>query len=73
MAQWLPFVAPHLTVPVPEVVDALGVSGDEWTRAKGWALFVAIVTFPYYWETMPTRCTHRRVMAQAVLDERRAR
>lgn len=51
--------------------NALEVSDDEWTRAKGWALFVAIVTFPYYWETMPTRCAHRRVMAQAVLTEPR--
>lgn len=47
--------------------DALEVSDDDWTRAKGWALFIAIITFPYYWQSMPTRCAHRRVMAQAVL------
>lgn len=47
--------------------DALEVSDDEWTRAKGWALHIAIITFPYYWQSMPTRCAHRRVMAEAVL------
>lgn len=48
--------------------DALEVSDDEWTRAKGWALHIAIITFPYYWQSMPTRCAHRRVMAEAVLQ-----
>ena len=38
-----------------------------WQRAKGWALYIALVTFPYYWDTMPARCADRRAMARAVL------
>lgn len=49
--------------------EALEVSDAEWARAQGWALFVAVVTFPYYWRTMPIRCAHRRVLARAALGE----
>jgi aminoglycoside phosphotransferase (APT) family kinase protein len=45
----------------------LEVDDATWRRSAGWALFVAVVTFPYYWATMPARCTSRRVMVQAVL------
>ena len=48
--------------------EVLRVDDATWRRSAGWALFVAVVTFPYYWATMPARCASRRVMAQAVLD-----
>jgi len=49
--------------------DALDVTDAEWARARGWALFVAIITYPYYWRTMPTRCAHRQVMAMAAIGD----
>jgi aminoglycoside phosphotransferase (APT) family kinase protein len=45
----------------------LGVDDAEWAQGMGWALFVALNTFPYYWDTMPGRCAARRSMAAAVL------
>lgn len=38
-----------------------------WLRSRGWALFIAVMTFPYYWKTMPVRCADRLVMAHAAL------
>ena len=61
-----------------EVLDPAGretfrsaVDADDaaWATGRAWALFVAVVTFPYYWHTMPARCTARRSMAAAVLAE----
>lgn len=46
---------------------AVDVDDATWQRAMGWALYIAFVTFPYYWDTMPARCADRRVMAHAVL------
>jgi aminoglycoside phosphotransferase (APT) family kinase protein len=43
------------------------VDDATWQRATGWALYIAFVTFPYYWDTMPARCADRRSMARAVL------
>lgn len=48
---------------------ALAVDDASWARGMGWALFVAVVTFAYYWDTMPARCESRRTMAAAVLAE----
>ena len=47
---------------------AVDVDDATWQRAKGWALYIAFVTFPYYWDTMPARCADRRAMARAVLE-----
>lgn len=61
-----------------EVLDPAGrqafrrmtaVCDAEWTRGMGWALYIAMSTFPYYWHTMPARCAARRSMACAVLAE----
>jgi aminoglycoside phosphotransferase (APT) family kinase protein len=48
---------------------ALGVGDLDWLRGRAWAFAIAIMTFPYYWHSMPQRCGHRLVMAQAVLDD----
>ncbi|MEI7054597.1 aminoglycoside phosphotransferase family protein [Nocardioides sp. CCNWLW239] len=46
----------------------LGLDDATWLRARAWALFIAVMTFPYYWKTMPVRCADRLVMARAVLN-----
>lgn len=48
--------------------EALGVGPAEWAKGKGWALLIAMLTFPYYGTTMPQRCAARRAMAAAVLS-----
>jgi len=45
----------------------VGVNNAEWLRGRAWALAVAIMTFPYYWNTMPNRMKSRLAMAQSVL------
>lgn len=49
--------------------SALAVDALDWAYGRAWAFAIAIMTFPYYWNTMPTRCGHRLVMATAVLDD----
>lgn len=49
--------------------EVINVSDAEWRKGMGWALFIALITFPYYWNTMPKRCADRLAMAQAVLSE----
>lgn len=53
-----------------EVVrGTVGVDDDEWQVARAWAFALAVMTFPYYWRTMPGRCRHRLVAVHAVLGE----
>lgn len=40
-----------------------------WLRGRAWALAIALLTFPYYWDTMPDRCADRLVAANAVLAD----
>ena len=49
--------------------QTVGVGDDEWQVARAWAFAIAIMTFPYYWRTMPGRCHHRLIAARAVLAE----
>ncbi len=49
--------------------QATGVDDVSWLRGRAWALAVALMTFPYYWRTMPQRCAARLVMARAVLAD----
>jgi len=46
---------------------ALDVSDAEWTASRGWALLIALMTFPYYGTSMPRRCAERLSMAQAAI------
>lgn len=48
---------------------AVGVDEATWLRGRAWALAVALMTFPYYWRTMPGRCADRLAMARAVLAD----
>lgn len=48
--------------------QALDVDDGTWAKGIGWALLIAMNTFPYYWHTMPPRCAARHSMADAVLS-----
>ncbi len=48
---------------------ALDVDTATWTASRGWALLVAMITFPYYGATMPRRCADRLAMAQAAIAD----
>lgn len=49
--------------------DAVAVDDGTWLRGRAWALSLALMTFPYYWATMPDRCAGRLAMARAVLAD----
>jgi len=60
-----------LDAPAREVFrDAMGVDEATWLRGRGWALALAVMTFPYYWRTMPDRCLSRLAMVRSVLADR---
>ena len=47
-------------------------TGDvTWLRGRAWALAIAVMTFPYYWQSMPARCAARLAMARQVLTDHR--
>ena len=48
---------------------AVGVDDESWLRGRAWALCLALMTFAYYWDTMPERCANRLAVAQAVLAD----
>lgn len=59
-----------------EVLDAdaravfrteVGVDDRTWLLGRAWALAIAVMTFPYYWRTMPERTASRLALAQQVL------
>ena len=52
-------------------IDAVAAGEAEWLRGRAWALAIAVMTFPYYWNTMPGRIADRLVMARAGLAEPR--
>lgn len=47
----------------------LGVNDAEWLRGRAWALAIALGTFTYYWNKMPTRISDRLAMARSVLAD----
>jgi aminoglycoside phosphotransferase (APT) family kinase protein len=49
--------------------DAVAVDDATWLRGRAWALSLAVMTFPYYWETMPGRCASRQAVVRAVLAD----
>jgi aminoglycoside phosphotransferase (APT) family kinase protein len=46
---------------------ALDVDDATWTASRGWALLIAMITFPYYGVSMPARCADRLAMAEAAI------
>ena len=57
----------------PEARDvfrrAVGADEKSWLRGRAWALSLALMTFPYYWSTMPDRCASRLAVARSVLAD----
>jgi aminoglycoside phosphotransferase (APT) family kinase protein len=51
--------------------DSVGVDEATWLRGRAWALALGLMTFPYYWSTMPHRCAQRLAMTRAVLADAR--
>jgi aminoglycoside phosphotransferase (APT) family kinase protein len=49
--------------------EAITVDEPSWLRARAWALSLAIITFPYYWRTMPARCASQLAVANPVLAD----
>lgn len=47
----------------------LGCDDAEWLRGRAWALGIALMTFTYYWDTMPGRRRDRLAMARNVLAD----
>jgi len=48
---------------------AVGADDPSWLRGRAWALTLALGTFPYYWVTMPERCTSRLAIARSILTD----
>ena len=45
------------------------VDDPTWEQARAWALALGMMTFPYYWDTMPARCANRLAMVRSVLAD----
>jgi aminoglycoside phosphotransferase (APT) family kinase protein len=59
-----------LDAPSREVFrHAIGVDEQSWLAGRAWALELALMTFPYYWRTMPDRCASRLAIARSVLAD----
>lgn len=59
-----------LRPPAREVFrSSLDIDDATWLRGRAWALAIAVMTFPYYWNSMPARCASRLAMAQQILAE----
>jgi len=48
--------------------QGLDVDEASWTASRGWALFIAMMTFGYYGNSMPARCADRLTMAEAAIN-----
>jgi aminoglycoside phosphotransferase (APT) family kinase protein len=48
-----------------------GLDDHTWLMGRAWALALAVMTLPYYWTTMPERCTGRLAIAHQVLMDAR--
>ena len=46
---------------------AVGCDDETWLLGRAWALSLAVMTFPYYWDSMPQRCLSRLAIARSVL------
>jgi aminoglycoside phosphotransferase (APT) family kinase protein len=48
---------------------ALAVDDATWSRARGWALSVALIALPYYWRTNPVRVAYSWRKIEEVLAD----
>ena len=49
--------------------DAVGADEAEWARARGWALSIAVIALPYYWDTNPPVAENSRHAIGEILAE----
>lgn len=49
--------------------DAVDVNEATWTRGRGWALSIALIIMPYYWDTNPVLMAAARRIVHEVLAE----
>ncbi|MGW5618198.1 aminoglycoside phosphotransferase family protein [Streptomyces sp. NPDC003877] len=49
--------------------EAVGAGDAEWARGRGWALSIAVVALPYYWETNPPVAENSRHVIAEILAE----
>ncbi|MFF8990308.1 aminoglycoside phosphotransferase family protein [Streptomyces sp. NPDC014983] len=49
--------------------EAVGADDAEWARGRGWALSVALVQLPYYWDTNPVLAENSRHVIAEILAE----
>ncbi|MFH8342177.1 aminoglycoside phosphotransferase family protein [Streptomyces sp. AM6-12] len=48
---------------------AAGADDAEWARGRGWALSVALIQLPYYWDTNPALAENSRHVIAQILAE----
>jgi len=48
----------------------LDIDAATWERGRGWALSVALIQLPYYWDTNPELAQVARWTISEVLDDR---
>ncbi|MFG2602485.1 aminoglycoside phosphotransferase family protein [Streptomyces sp. NPDC048514] len=51
--------------------EAVGADDAEWARGRGWALSIALVALPYYWDTNPALADNSRHVIAEILAEAR--
>jgi aminoglycoside phosphotransferase (APT) family kinase protein len=51
--------------------EAVGADEAEWARGRGWALSIAVIALPYYWETNPPVAENSRHVIREILAETR--
>ncbi|MCF0082853.1 aminoglycoside phosphotransferase family protein [Streptomyces lomondensis] len=49
--------------------EAVGAGEAEWARGRGWALSIAVIALPYYWETNPPVAENSRHVIAEILAE----
>ena len=49
--------------------SAVAAQDAQWAQGRGWAVFIAVITLPYYWDSMRARCLDRCAMAGGLLAE----
>ncbi|MFE6521934.1 aminoglycoside phosphotransferase family protein [Streptomyces sp. NPDC057794] len=49
--------------------EAVGAGQAEWARGRGWALSIAVIALPYYWETNPPVAENSRHVIAEILAE----
>ncbi|MFF3849164.1 aminoglycoside phosphotransferase family protein [Streptomyces sp. NPDC002328] len=49
--------------------EAVGADDAEWARGRGWALSIALIALPFYWETNPPLAENSRHVIKEILAE----